>query len=109
MKNFRSLTHILRSFSVSCAVLLPTIVAAQDVVQLGYGRLITNDFLGDLKDRGQTGSYVSSRIFGKAWNGSLPDRAGAIFEFRLQADVNAPDDLVTPFAGDRPFAGSISL
>ncbi|WP_375264326.1 hypothetical protein [Planktotalea sp.] len=52
MKNFRSLTHILRSFSVSCAVLLPTIVAAQDVVQLGYGRLITNDFLGDLKDRG---------------------------------------------------------
>ncbi|WP_375264325.1 hypothetical protein [Planktotalea sp.] len=42
-------------------------------------------------------------------NGSLPDRAGAIFEFRLQADVKAPDDLVTPFAGDRPFTGSLSL
>ena len=98
MKNFRSLAHILRS-----------LVAAQDVVQLGYGRLITNDFLGDLKDRGQTGSYVSSRIFGKAWNGSLPDRAGEIFEFRLQADVKAPDDLVTPFAGDRPFAGYLSI
>ena len=98
MKNFRRLAHILRS-----------LVASQDVVQLGYGRLITNDFLGDLKDRGQTGSYVSSRIFGKAWNGSLPDRAGEIFEFRLQADVKAPDDLVTPFAGDRPFAGYLSI
>jgi len=109
MKNLQSVALILRSFSVACAVLLPTLVAAQDVVQLGYGRLISNDFIGDLKDRGQTGSYVSSRIFGKSWNGNVPERAGEVLEFRLQADIKAPDNLVTPFAGDRPFAGSVSL
>ena len=109
MQNLRILKLFLRSVSVVCAVLLPSMSVAQDVVQLGYGRLVTNDFIGDLKDRGQTGSYVSSRIFGRSWNGELPARAGEILEFRAQADIKAPDDLVTPFAGDRPFAGSVSL
>ncbi len=83
--------------------------SAEGRVQLGYGRLVNNDFLGDLKDREQTGSYVSSRIFGKAWAGRLPTRAGEFLEFRLQADIKAPDNLVRPAAGDRPFAGSVSV
>ncbi|MEN8894216.1 lipid A-modifier LpxR family protein [Planktotalea arctica] len=87
---------------------MPLPLSAQDIVQLGYGRLINNDFLGDLKDRGQTGSYVSSRIYGKAWAARLPAHAGEILEFRLQADIKSPDNLVVPAAGDRPFAGSVS-
>jgi hypothetical protein len=51
----------------SFAALAPFHVNAQNIVQLGYGRLVNNDFLGDLKDRGQTGSYVTSRIYGKSW------------------------------------------
>lgn len=94
---------------ISIAVFAPFHVNAQNIVQLGYGRLVNNDFLGDFKDRGQTGSYVSSRIYGKAWGEALPTRAGEILEFRVQADIKAPENLVNAAAGDRPFAGSVSL
>lgn len=76
---------------------------------IGYGRLVNNDFIGDMKDRGQTGSIATSRIFGDDWNGSLPNRPFEILEFRLGADIKAPDNLVSPAAGDRPFAGTMSL
>ena len=78
-------------------------------MQLGYGRLINNDFVGDLKDRGQTGSYVSSRIYGTAWGGKLPTRAGEFLEFRLQADIKSPDNLVSPAAGGSPLRGFAQL
>ncbi|WP_424436107.1 lipid A-modifier LpxR family protein [Planktotalea sp.] len=105
----RAILRTLRIICIGSAMFAPLGASAEGMVQLGYGRLVNNDFLGDLKDRGQTGSYVSSRIFGKAWGGKLPERAGEFLEFRLQADIKAPDDLVTPAAGDRPFAGSVSL
>lgn len=31
--------------------------------KLGYGRLMTNDFLGDGEDRWRTGSWTSSRAW----------------------------------------------
>lgn len=99
----------LQAVFLTALTALPMTLSAAETVQLGYGRLVNNDFIGDLKDRGQTGSYVSSRIYGKAWAGQLPTRAGEILEFRLQADIKAPDNLVTPAAGDRPFAGSVSV
>lgn len=109
----RQFLRVLKAACVSTACLAPLLspvsLSAQEIVQLGYGRLINNDFLGDLKDRGQTGSYVSSRIYGKAWGGQLPTRAGEFLEFRLQADIKSPDNLVTPAALDRPYAGSVSL
>lgn len=100
---------VFKSILLAFVTLTPVGVSADEVVRLGYGRLINNDFLGDFKDRGQTGSYVSSRIYGRSWNGDLPMRAGELLEFRVQADIKAPDDLMVPAAGDRPFAGSISL
>lgn len=106
------MSRLKTAFAAACLsmlALVPMGAWADDMVRLGYGRLINNDFLGDLQDRGQTGSYVSSRIYGKSWNGALPKRAGEILEFRLQADIKAPDNLVTAAAGDRPFAGSITL
>ena len=45
--------------------------AAQDRVTLGWGRLLTNDLLGDGRDRWRTGSYTLSRVRGPAWGGSL--------------------------------------
>lgn len=105
----KRIPFVFRALCFCLLALAPIESAAQGRVQLGYGRLINNDFLGDLKDRGQTGSYVSSRIFGRAWGGALPRAAGEFLEFRLQADIKAPDDLVTPAPGDRPFAGSVTL
>jgi len=103
------ISRFLKPAIVSLALIAPAAVSADGYVKLGYGRLINNDFLGDLKDRGQTGSYTSSRIYGKSWSGALPQNAGEILEFRLQADIKAPDNLVAPAAGDRPFAGSVTL
>ncbi len=105
----RALHVTLKAALLGIATFLPAISNAQERVQLGYGRLINNDFLGDFKDRGQTGSYVSSRIYGTAWGGKLPTRAGDFLEFRLQADIKSPDNLMSPAAGDRPYAGSVSL
>ena len=105
----RKLYSVLTAASVSIALLLPVHANAGEFVKLGYGRLVNNDFLGDFKDRGQTGSYVSSRVYGRSWDGSLPSQMGEILEFRLQADIKSPENLTTPSALDRPYAGSVSL
>jgi len=76
---------------------------------LGYGRLFTNDFLGDGEDRWRTGSYAMSRIRGYQWDGERPEAFGDLLEFRLRAEILAPDNLVTPAAGDRRYAGALSL
>lgn len=78
-------------------------------VSLGYGLLFVNDTIADGKDRWRTGSVMSSRIWGPSWSGALPQRAGEILELRFMGEVIAPDNLVTPAAGDRPYAGSLSL
>ncbi|MBR9653204.1 lipid A-modifier LpxR family protein [Thalassovita aquimarina] len=82
---------------------------AGERVRLGYGRLINNDFIGDTQDRWRTGSIASSRIYGSGWDGALPDRFGDLLEFRINGEIIAPDNLVNPAAGDRPFAGSLSF
>lgn len=105
----RGLRNVIKTAILSFAVLAPLDAVASEITQLGYGRLVNNDFLGDLRDRGQTGSYVASRIYGKTWGGKLPTRAGQVLEFRLQADIKSPDNLVTPRATDRPYAGSVSI
>ncbi|SEQ69613.1 lipid A-modifier LpxR family protein [Thalassovita taeanensis] len=82
---------------------------AQDRIKLGYGRMIDNDFIGDTQDRWHSGSVASSRVYGRSWDGQLPESFGEILEFRIGAEIMAPDNLVTPAAGDRPFAGALSL
>ncbi len=89
-------------------VALPTDGHATDRTRLGYGRLITNDFLGDLQDRERTGAIASSRIWGERWDGSVPANFGEMIELRLGIEVLAPEDLVTPEPGSRPWAGALS-
>lgn len=82
---------------------------ADGLSKVGYGRLINNDFIGDLKDRQQTGSYVSSRLYARGPLSATPTRAGEVLELRLQGDIKTPDELLNPGAGDRPYAGSLTL
>ncbi len=77
--------------------------------KLGYGRLVTNDYVGDGHDRWRTGSVASSRVWGPAWDGALPDDFGQLLELRFNAQILAPEDLNAPTPGDRPYAGSIAL
>lgn len=78
-------------------------------VRLGYGRLINNDLIGDLKDRWQTASVVSSHIMGDNWQGQMPNEFGSILEYRFQAKIVAPGDVENPVPNDRLYSTSISL
>ncbi|WP_121633016.1 lipid A-modifier LpxR family protein [Tropicibacter alexandrii] len=82
---------------------------AQGREALGNGRLVTNDLYGDTADRWQSGSVAGSHVVGHGWTGFLPDRPFDIIEYRINAQVATPAKLGTPAAGDRPFAGVLSL
>ncbi len=82
---------------------------AQDRVRLGYGRLLTNDAIGDSYDRWRTGSVASSRVWGPVWDGATPSRFGQMIELRFGGQVIAPADLIAPDPRDRPFVGALSL
>lgn len=93
--------------------LLPLGAQAQDLTRLGYGYLLTNDFIGDGQDRWRTGSVASSRVWGRGpaqdWNGALPAGFGDLIELRLGAQIIAPENLETPDPADRPYAGALSV
>ena len=82
---------------------------AGDRHSLGYGRLMTNDYFGDGKDRWRTGSWTSSRVWGSEWTGKAPASFGELIELRVSSEIFAPDNLDRPAAGDRRYAGALSL
>lgn len=83
-----------------------TSAIAQDRETLGVGRVLTNDAFGDGQDRWRSGGYGISAFRGPGWTGDLPTQPGRIMEYRLRADVIAPDNLADPAPGDRLYAGS---
>lgn len=94
-------------FVVAALGALPAM--AQDRVTLGWGRLLTNDAIGDGKDRWRTGSYVLSLVRGPDWTGDLPGRPGELLEFRLRLETIAPADLVAANPGDRRYVGALTF
>ena len=94
-----SMTMVFGSFTVS----------GVQAEQVGYGRIFVNDFLGDGKDRWRSGSVVGSHLYGTPWDGARPEAFGDLIELRILGQVIAPADLVTPAAGDRPYAGALSI
>lgn len=76
---------------------------------LGHGALLSEDLLGDRKDRWRTGSAVVSYVWGPQWTGALPTRLGDLVELRLGVQAVSPADLENPAPGDRPYAGSLSI
>lgn len=100
-----------RLFAAALVTSLAAVSAAHagDRAKLGYGRLITNDYIGDGEDRWRTGSLTSSRVWGPEWTGRAPARFGDLIELRLGAEILAPENLGSPDAGDRPYAGTLSV
>ncbi len=76
---------------------------------LGWGRLFSNDGLGDAQDRWRTGAWTLSRVWGPDWNGRLPARPGEIVELRFHSEIIAPANLERPGRNDRRYAGILSL
>lgn len=101
---------MLRHLIALCLALLliPDTGATQSRERFGYGRLFTNDFLGDQKDRWRSGSYASSRLWGYGWDGTLPARPGDVLELRLGAELITPRHLNRPSRDDRAYAGVLS-
>lgn len=97
-----------------CSMLLALAVFASDVQAdarktLGWGRLFTNDFLGDGDDRWRTGSYAVSLLRGRIWEGRAPDRIGSLLEYRFRSEIIAPANITAPDSNDRRYVGVLSL
>lgn len=82
---------------------------AEDRVTLGWGRMFSNDALGDGHDRWRTGSYTLSYMRGTGWDGTLPGTFGDILEFRTSAQTIAPANLANPAPDDRRYAGVLTF
>lgn len=91
------------------AITVPVHADAQDRERVGHGRLVTNDLLGDGKDRWRTGSVAASYVWSRDWQGRAPERAGDLLELRFNAEIIAPENLRRPVPGDRPLANALSL
>lgn len=94
---------------VAVALLAGFPAAGEDRVVLGWGRLATNDALGDGHDRWRTGSYQISLLRGAGFDGSLPAEVGAMLEVRATAQILAPANLTLAAPFDRRYAGLLSL
>ncbi len=99
-----ALLALLSSLLLTC---LPA--TAQDRTTIGVGRLFTNDYFGDGKDRWHTGSYVLSWMRASGGTVALPETPGEVMEYRFSQRMIAPANLVSPAPGDRRYAGVFSI
>lgn len=76
--------------------------------QLGFGMLIVNDSFADMRDRWQSASVATSRVYGRGWDGALPGQAGEIIEVRFGVQIVTPANLAAPGV-DRPYGTALSL
>lgn len=77
--------------------------------KIGYGRITTNDLIGDGRDRWRTGSVASSRVWGYGWDDSLPSEVGDVLELRFLGQILAPERIDRFRPADRPYAGALSV
>ena len=82
---------------------------AEERVTLGWGRMFTNDVIGDAGDRWRTGSYTVSRVRGLSWAGYGDTGFGEVLELRGHAAAITPASLTAPAPTDRRYAGVLSL
>jgi hypothetical protein len=94
---------------MALACLPATGASAEQRSVLGWGRLFSNDALGDLQDRWRSGSYTVSHLRGPAWTGQLPSRFGELLEYRFNLSTLTADHIADPRKDDRRFAGPLSL
>lgn len=81
--------------------------AGEKRVQLSS--VLTNDFLGDGKDRWRSASLDVSMTFGAGDLRVLPSKAFERFQLRFRSEVIAPSNLTAPAANDRQYAGILGL
>lgn len=98
-----------RLLAALCVLIFLTVSAAAQDRSWYYGLLVTNDGLGDGDDRWRTGSFASSLAYAPGWSGRLPPGLGQLWELRLDGEIIAPENSVTPAPGDRPYAQMLTF
>ena len=97
-----------KSLVVVTSLLFAGPAIAEEFETLGFGRLFTNDYLGDGSDRWRTGSYQLSILRGTGWDGTPPRDFGSLLEYRLRTEIiSAGPDSGATF--DRPYVGATSF
>jgi len=82
---------MMRAVALACLLLtLPVGAASEERALLGVGRIFTNDYFGDNRDRWRTGSYALSFATGETWVDTRPQAPGTILEYRLRTELIAP-------------------
>lgn len=99
----------LSAIAVLVTLPLPLPLAAQERVTLGWGRMFSNDAIGDGHDRWRSGSYQLSLLRGKHFSGQLPQTAGALLEFRANSQIITPLNARKTPERDRRYAGVMSF
>ena len=79
-----------------------TVAADTGYKYLGYGRLVTNDLLGDGKDRWRTGSVSTFRMYVQDEVDLKYLKLGEAVELRTHFEVDAPSDLQAEDGGGSP-------
>jgi hypothetical protein len=105
----------LASFAVPFLLLLLLLLlpasralAEETRITLGFGRLFSNDRIGDGADRWRTGSWSISVVSGYGWDGERPSQFGDVVELRFRTEIIAPRMLHGPDADDRPYVGALT-
>lgn len=109
MKFTRKPLHAVLFAALLGSLCAPLAAQERDRTFVGYGRLLTNDLLGDGHDRWQTGSLQTSRVWAPHRSDIVPTRFGDMIEFRLNAQVTAPWDLTRRAFGDRKFGTALTF
>jgi hypothetical protein len=90
--------------------MLTAIQAAAEISKtISVGRLFSNDFLGDGKDRWRTGSYVISKVVADPTGNGLPNDPGRLLEWRFRSEIISPANTASPAPGDRRYVGGLSV
>lgn len=97
---------VVAAFCAFCVV--GTSAAAQQRETIGNGRLFTNDYFGDQRDRWRTGSYVFSHLRGTQPYDGTARPFGDIIEYRFRGEIIAPQSGANN-DGARPYVGALSL
>ena len=99
---------MLRQLFLIVLCLSATPAMAEDHRFLGLGRLFTNDYIGDGRDRWQSGSYVFSLMAGTQAAPGARQGFFSLREYRLRSAIIASNGK-GPAPGDRPYAGTLSF
>ena len=91
------------------AVALALLPSATSGEPLGWVLGVSNDSIGEFRDRWQSSSVDFGVLTGPASTRGAPKRFGEILEYRFRSDILSPEDLDTPDPDDRRHAGVLAF